>query len=261
MKRPAFQFYPGDWQRDAALRSCSVGARGLWIEMLCVMHQADPYGHLVVNQQGIKPETLARMVGASKRDTLTWLAELEVTGVFSREGDVIVSRRMVRDEALRKVRAEGGKLGGNPALKDKSKVIGKVNLLPNLQPTPSSSVLQSSSSTPLTPLSGKPDDEPPKKLNGASFYPDAEDVLTYLNRSTGKGFEFRNRNGELTASGEKIVQRLRQGYTRQELREVVHAKCEQWKDDDKMHEYLRPATLFSKENFEQYLGELKGAHG
>jgi hypothetical protein len=45
-KRPAFQFYPGDWLRDMALRSCSMEARGLWIEMLCLMHDAVPYGHL-----------------------------------------------------------------------------------------------------------------------------------------------------------------------------------------------------------------------
>jgi hypothetical protein len=144
--RPAFQFYPGDWQRDAALRSCSVGARGLWIEMICIMHQAEPYGHLVVNGRGIEAETLARMVGASKREVGGWLVELERAGVFSQDDGTIVSRRMVRDEAIRKVRAEGGKLGGNPALKVKPKVGRKVNHTPNLPPTPSSSVLQSSSS-------------------------------------------------------------------------------------------------------------------
>lgn len=121
-------------------------------------------------------------------------------------------------------------------------------------------VLIPDSGFPSNPLSGKPDPEPPKKLNGSAFYPDAEDVLGYLNRLTGKGFEFRNRAGEVTASGDRIVARLKQGYTRAELREVVHAKCEQWKDDDKMAEFLRPATLFAKENFEQYLGELK-VHG
>jgi len=31
-KRPAFQFYPGDWRRDTALQSVSLAARGLWIE-------------------------------------------------------------------------------------------------------------------------------------------------------------------------------------------------------------------------------------
>lgn len=147
MKRPAFQFYPGDWQRDAALRACSIGARGLWLEMICVMHQANPYGFLALNGQGIEPETLARMVGASTRETKNWLAELEKNGVFSREDSVIVSRRMIRDEEIRKSRAEGGKLGGNPALKDKQEVGEKDNLRPNLRPTPSSSTSSSTSSS------------------------------------------------------------------------------------------------------------------
>jgi uncharacterized phage protein (TIGR02220 family) len=111
------------------------------------------------------------------------------------------------------------------------------------------------------PLSGKPDDAPPdepKKLNGAAYYPEAEDVLGYLNRLTGKGFQFRTPIGELTSSGDMIVQRLKQGYTREDLREVVHAKCEQWLHSDDMHQYLRPETLFGKKKFEQYIGELRG---
>lgn len=110
----------------------------------------------------------------------------------------------------------------------------------------------------LTPLSGKPDGEPPeKKINGSAYYPEAEDVLAYLNKSTGKGFEFRSRSGSLTTNADRIIARLKQGYTREELREVVHAKCAQWLHDDRMAEFLRPATLFAKENFEQYVGELR----
>ena len=46
MKRPSFQFYPGDWLHDTGLRACSLAARGLWIDIVCFMHQAEPYGHL-----------------------------------------------------------------------------------------------------------------------------------------------------------------------------------------------------------------------
>jgi len=142
-KRPSMQFYPGDWQRDAALRSCSVPARGLWLEMICVMHQAEPYGHLVVNGKALTTETLARMVGCSQAECKRWQRELEDAGVFSRVDGVIVSRRMVRDEEIRRLRAEGGKLGGNPNLVGNlnrhDKVDSKVNLPPNLPPTPSSS--------------------------------------------------------------------------------------------------------------------------
>lgn len=117
MKRPAFQFYPGDWLNDAALRMVSVGARGLWIEMICLMHQGEPYGHLKVNDKVITEVQLTRMVGASHEEVKTWLAELGDAGVMSlTDGGCIYSRRMVRDEELRAIRADGGKQGGNPKL-------------------------------------------------------------------------------------------------------------------------------------------------
>ena len=55
VKRPAFQFYPGDWRKDVQLRSCSVAARGLWIDLLCVAHECEPYGHLMINGRPMTP--------------------------------------------------------------------------------------------------------------------------------------------------------------------------------------------------------------
>lgn len=117
-KRPAFQWYPGDWQRDTALRACSLEARGLWIEMLNLMHDGIPYGHLTAGPVPIEPLTLAGMVGVKPAKRVTaLLAELEAHGVFSRtDAGVIYSRRMVKDERIRGVRAESGRLGGNPDL-------------------------------------------------------------------------------------------------------------------------------------------------
>jgi hypothetical protein len=46
VKRPAFQFYPGDWRNNAKLRRCSHAARGAWIDVLCLFHDADEYGVL-----------------------------------------------------------------------------------------------------------------------------------------------------------------------------------------------------------------------
>ena len=146
MKRPSFQFYPGDWLRDTALRSCSVGARGLWMDMISLMHEGSPYGYLKVNHKVILTPNLARMVGATLPETEGWLNELDSSGVFSRDYDgCIFSRRMIRDESIRLARASGGKLGGNPNLKVNHKVTSKVNLPPNLPPTPSSSSSSSSS--------------------------------------------------------------------------------------------------------------------
>lgn len=44
MKRPSFQFYPADWRNNAKLRRCSEGARGAWMDVLCVLHDSDEYG-------------------------------------------------------------------------------------------------------------------------------------------------------------------------------------------------------------------------
>lgn len=144
MKRPSFQFYPSDWLRDTALRSCSTGARGLWMDMICFMHEGKPYGHLKVGDKVILPSNLARMVGETLEVVEGWLFELSQAGVYEiNEEGAIYSKRMIRDENLRQIRAAGGSKGGNPALMDK----GKVNLEDKQKSTPSSSSASSSSST------------------------------------------------------------------------------------------------------------------
>ena len=141
MKRPSFQFYPSDWLRDTALRSCSTGARGLWIDIICFMHEGNPYGHLKVGNKVILSHNLAGMVGATLQDVENWLNELHQSGVYELgEDGEIFSKRMVRDECLRNKRAEGGKLGGNPALKVNHKVV----IEDKQKSTPSSSSLSSS---------------------------------------------------------------------------------------------------------------------
>jgi hypothetical protein len=108
-KRPAFQFYFRDWLTDPALRSCSMEARGLWIDCLAIMAEALPYGHLAVNGKEILPSVLARRVGEPLTAVKRRLLELEQHAVFSRTEDgIIFSRRMLRDEHNRQVRAAGG---------------------------------------------------------------------------------------------------------------------------------------------------------
>lgn len=94
------KFWPGDWKGDAALRMCGLAARGLWIECIAIMHEAEPYGHLMVNGRALTTKQLASIVGAPERDVVKLLAELEEAGVFSRtDSGTIFSRRMVRDAA------------------------------------------------------------------------------------------------------------------------------------------------------------------
>lgn len=168
MKRPSFQFYPADWLTDAALRMVSIGARGLWIDMLCLMHQGSEYGYLKVNNKVILSTNLARMVGATLQEVEGWLEELSSAGVYSTDDDgCIYSRRMIRDEEVRLARAAGGVLGGNPNLK-------KDNLKPNLKPTPSSSSSSSSSSSKINKAKDLNYDDYPEFLEFWSAYPNKD---------------------------------------------------------------------------------------
>lgn len=133
-KKPAYQWYPGDFRRDTALLACSFDARAVWREMLDLMHDGEPRGHLTAGGVAIEAAALARMIGAPLPRVRKALAELEAHGVFSRtEAGIIYSRRMVRDEAINRTRAEVGKLGGNPAL--------LVNQKPTEPPTKSQPLL------------------------------------------------------------------------------------------------------------------------
>ena len=100
------KFYPSDWRADPALRSCSIAARGLWIEMMCIMHEAKPYGSLLIKSQRIDKKRLASLCGIPEKECVALLLELEGFGVFGRDEDgTVYSRRMRRDHA----RAEVGR--------------------------------------------------------------------------------------------------------------------------------------------------------
>lgn len=100
------------------MRSCTIAARGLWVEMLCIMHEAVPYGSLLINGSRIDKKRLATLAGIRENECTVLLLELEGFGVFSRDDDgTIYSRRMRRDAAKAIKDKENGKGGGNPRLK------------------------------------------------------------------------------------------------------------------------------------------------
>lgn len=96
---PWMKFYPRDWRGDQALRAVSLAARGLWMECLMLMHEAKPYGHLVVGREPPTDDVLARLAGCSPVEIQPLLAELESANVYSRTNNgIIYSRRMTSDK-------------------------------------------------------------------------------------------------------------------------------------------------------------------
>jgi hypothetical protein len=56
VRRPPWRkWYPQDWRADAPLRMCSFAARGLWIDLLGLMHESTPVGFLLVNPYRASP--------------------------------------------------------------------------------------------------------------------------------------------------------------------------------------------------------------
>jgi hypothetical protein len=128
MADPWFKFFPTDWRSDPKLRMCSIAARGLWIEMIALMHEAIPYGHMVVS--GISPTDtqLAVLTGAPSEQIPELIGELEQAGVFSRTKEgVIYSRKMTRVAKKAAVARKNGKNGGNPSLRKIKEISASVN--------------------------------------------------------------------------------------------------------------------------------------
>lgn len=152
-KRPSLQFYPGDWRKDPGIACLSLEARGLWFEMLLLMFECSQRGYLKHGSgHPITEDQLARMVGAPIQIVKKCIAEMESAGTFSRDAaNVIFNRRMVRDERIRLIRKEVGRLGGNPNL-----VGSLVNQKGNQTPTPSTSS-STSTSVPLNPQNDSAD--------------------------------------------------------------------------------------------------------
>src|SRR5580698_9241899 len=105
-KLPAIQFYPGDWKKDLGIQALSYHDRGVWFEMLMLMHESERRGVLLLNGQAMTDDMLARVLGLDKQILTTTLTTLLTYGVTSREPETgaFCSRRMMRDEKLRQTR-------------------------------------------------------------------------------------------------------------------------------------------------------------
>lgn len=135
MKRPAFQFYPADWRNNAKLRRCSPAARGVWVDILCLLHDTDEYGVLrwplkdVIQAAGAPPALVRELVDkgvlkGADRDAEAYVFRPThggkngepVTLVAPMGGPVWYSSRFVRDEYVRQRRGASTHFGeANPA--------------------------------------------------------------------------------------------------------------------------------------------------
>jgi hypothetical protein len=140
-KNPSFQFYPKDWRADAVF-SCSLAARGLWLEMMNMMHASARYGYLSQHGLPIPDETISRYCGCTLQEYQTLLAELDNASVPRRTSDgIIYSKRMVDDEKMRmkwRKNKQNQRVAGSP-----KNVHPTVQQMSSSSPSPPPSPIQS----------------------------------------------------------------------------------------------------------------------
>ena len=136
MKRPSFQFYPGDWQANSNLRRCSHAEKGVWLDILCLLHDQPEYGVLrwpvkeIAQAVGATSATIKALVtkGVLKgsdtnlEESFTYTPRsgrkegATVTLLSTQAGPIWYSSRMVRDDYVRTIRGESTRFGeGNDA--------------------------------------------------------------------------------------------------------------------------------------------------
>ena len=132
MKRPSFQFYPSDWQANSNLRRCTHEEKGIWMDVMCLLHDQEEYGVCrwplkeIAQAVGISLPKIKGIVtkgvlkGADTNQDVEPLIYIPrsgrkdgapVTLIPAQKGPLWYSSRMVVDEYKRVLR---GDLGGTP---------------------------------------------------------------------------------------------------------------------------------------------------
>jgi hypothetical protein len=134
VKRPSLQFYPDNWRNNANLRRCSWAARGVWVEVMCLMHDSDRYGVLewplkeISQALGCTAAPLKELIdkgvmkGCEKGECESFIYVPRsgrkdgppVTLIAAQPGPIWFSSRMIKDEYKRLSRGESDGNGEAP---------------------------------------------------------------------------------------------------------------------------------------------------
>jgi hypothetical protein len=98
MKLPYLQLFTGDWLKDPQLSLCKPATRGVWIDLICAMHELDRSGEL----RGTS-EQLARLARCSTVELAHALTDLQTTGaanIRKRNSQIIITNKRMKRDAL-----------------------------------------------------------------------------------------------------------------------------------------------------------------
>lgn len=86
-------------------------------------------------------------------------------------------------------------------------------------------------------------------MNTKKVNPKTE-ILDYLNDLTGRKYR------PIKSNLSKVESLLKDGYTIEEIKEVIEVKVFEWLNNPKMSQHLNPTTLFRPSNFDKYINQV-----
>lgn len=127
--QPYLPLYVDDWMNNNKLKICSLSAKGLMIQIMCVMHKSDDYGSVLLKAKFKQKNDLikdfalqvSKLCNSSYEEVYPSLQELIEEGVLKIENESLNCSRMMKDFAVSKSRAENGKKGGSETVKQYGK--------------------------------------------------------------------------------------------------------------------------------------------
>ena len=117
MAQPWFKFDAERWLGDSRLRTVSLSAKAVWIDILCLMHQSEERGVLITAGIPWTQKEIAKRAQNGSKNVSKFVQELIEKEILNqREDGAFFSKRMVADETQEQTNKENGKKGGNPKI-------------------------------------------------------------------------------------------------------------------------------------------------
>lgn len=119
--QPYLPLYVDDFANDEKLKECSASSIGVYVYVMCVMHKSEPYGKILLkpkyktDSDTIKcfASQLTKQMPFDFHTVTKSLAELLHEKVLVIESDMLIQKRMVKDNDLSETRARAGKNGAD----------------------------------------------------------------------------------------------------------------------------------------------------
>lgn len=121
--QPYIPLYVQDFLTDEKLSQCSPATQGVYIKIMCILHKQEEYGTILLKQKDKQNLSnisnfackLAKLLPFQIKILEDALEELIEEGCLFIEGDKLIQKRMVKDNAISTSRSNAAKKGGgNP---------------------------------------------------------------------------------------------------------------------------------------------------